>query len=604
MPDLPFRDLAKLQEQGFYASDAARDKAIDRALLRLYKDAFDRTSADIAKLYAKVGLSTPVSTPSGPIYIRKEDAIRYNQLANKLQNLADEMTALRGQGVKLTEETSAQAMQDGYYRNVWAYGQAVGVELHIPSLPIGAIRASVYSEVSGLDLVKTWAKNTTAGIYSTQSAIMRGITNGDSYTKVARKIKGEFDKGLWQAQRVVRTEAGRCWSEGAEDAHGQAVEAGLQVRKRWSATLDKRTRSEHGHMDGTYADENGLFWMSGLSAPQPREFGSPELDINCIPEDSIAIGIDTEKLYRRHYDGVMVRIETAIGNKFSVTPNHPILTERGWVKASKIVNGESIISVNLGKVRKVGKPDIEYAPPIIAQIFDLFSIIGSKQGMGGSKEQFHGDGEYSNVDIVSFNRHLWNRFESAFYKPLIKRIFSLADILPSLLSRNSTRDEFWNPSFHPAYSIMRILGKARALLWRRFGHSHKHSIGSAPNASSGFFEDAADWTTRYVVLLCKSLFGRSAKIVSDKVISIRSEPFSGHVYNLQTSNSWYGLYSGNGNMSIVHNCRCAVYDVLDGISPEVRRIRDEGIQPYVKFDEWASAKGFDPVKGWPKVSMK
>ncbi|MFA6143095.1 MAG: hypothetical protein WC738_07380, partial [Candidatus Omnitrophota bacterium] len=136
MPDIPFRDLAKLQEQGFYASEAARDKAIDRALLRLYKDAFDRTSADIAKLYAKVGLSTPVSTPSGPIYIRKEDAIRYNQLANKLQNLADEMTELRGKGVKLTEETSAQAIQDGYYRNVWAYDQAVGVRLGIPASPI------------------------------------------------------------------------------------------------------------------------------------------------------------------------------------------------------------------------------------------------------------------------------------------------------------------------------------------------------------------------------------------------------------------------------------------------------------------------------------
>jgi hypothetical protein len=284
MADIPFRDLAKLQEQGFYASEAARDKAIDRALLRLYKDAFDRTSADIAKLYAKVGLSTPAQTPSGPIYIRKEDAIRYNQLANRLQNLADEMSALRKSGVKLTEETSAQAIQDGYYRNIWAYDQAVGVKLGIPALPISAIRAAVYSDASGLDLVKTWAKNTTAGIYSTQSAIMRGITNGDSYTKIARTIKGEFDKGLWQALRVVRTEAGRCWSEGAEDSHNQAVEAGLQVRKRWSheiGLIGRKDRPTHGHLDGTYADENGLFWSNGYSATQPRLFGVKEEDINC-----------------------------------------------------------------------------------------------------------------------------------------------------------------------------------------------------------------------------------------------------------------------------------------------------------------------------------
>lgn len=281
MPDAPFRDLAKLQEQGFYASEDARNKAIDRALLRLYKDAYDRTVADIAKLYAKVGLSTPAQTPSGPIYIRKEDAIRYNQLANKLQNLADEMTALRSKGVKLTEETSAQAIQDGYYRNAWAYSQAVGINLGIPSLPIAAIRASVYSDASGLTFIKTWAKNTTDEIYRTQSAIMRGITNGYSYTKIARSIKGEFNRGLSDALRVVRTEAGRCWSEGAEEAHVQAVEAGLSVRKRWSATLDFRTRASHAALDGEDADENGLFHIGGLSAPQPREFGDPSEDIAC-----------------------------------------------------------------------------------------------------------------------------------------------------------------------------------------------------------------------------------------------------------------------------------------------------------------------------------
>ncbi len=281
MADIPFRDLAKLQEQGFYASEAARNKDIDRALLRLYKDAYKKTVDDIAALYAKVGLSTPAQTPSGPIYIRKEDAIRYNQLANKLQNLADEMTRLRNAGVKLTEETSAQAIRDGYYRNVWAYGQAVGVKLGIPALPLAAIRAAVYSDDSGLDLIQTWKKNTYDSLVKTQSAIMRGITNGDSYTKIARSIKDQFDRGLSDALRVVRTEAGRCWSEGAENAHQQALDSGLNVRKRWSSTLDKRTRSSHGRLDGQYADENGLFWINGFSAPQPREFGSPEIDINC-----------------------------------------------------------------------------------------------------------------------------------------------------------------------------------------------------------------------------------------------------------------------------------------------------------------------------------
>jgi len=274
MPD--FADLAKLQESQFLAWEA-RQKIIDRVLLANYKASYQATLAQIASLYAKVGLDDPVNG----VYIRKEDAIHYNQLYNRLDNLTTEMKKLEKAGVNLTEDASAQSVQDGYYRNEWAYSQATGVSLGFPSLPIAAIRSAVYSDVSGLDIVSTWKKNTTDGIYKTQAAIVRGITMGQSYTKVARSIKAEFDKGLWQAMRVVRTEAGRCWSEGAEASHGQAVEAGLDVLKRWSATLDSRTRLSHARLDGEYADENGLFWIDGVSAPQPREFGVAADDINC-----------------------------------------------------------------------------------------------------------------------------------------------------------------------------------------------------------------------------------------------------------------------------------------------------------------------------------
>jgi hypothetical protein len=276
MTDLPFRDLAKLQEQRFKAFETKKD-VIDRVLLRNFKAAYEETVGQMAKLYAKVGQENA----KDGYYIHKEDAIRYNQFNNRLDNLKAEIETLRKKGVKLTEENSAQSVQDAYYGGQWAFEQAVSVPLPIPALPIAAIRAAVYSDVSGLDLVKTWAKNSTDMYYKTQSAMMRGLTQGYSYTKMARAIKSEFDRGLWQAQRVVRTEAGRCYSVGAEEAHGQALEAGLDVVKRWSATLDKRTRPDHGHMDGVEADAEGLFWLSGEGKPQPRMFSDPAQSIHC-----------------------------------------------------------------------------------------------------------------------------------------------------------------------------------------------------------------------------------------------------------------------------------------------------------------------------------
>jgi hypothetical protein len=281
MPE--FRDLAKLQESQFMAWEE-RQKIIDRVLLANYRAAYKETMAQIASLYAKVGLDDPVKG----VYIRKEDAIRYNQLGNRLANLEDELKALGKKGVRLTEDNSAQSIQDGYYRNAWAYTQTVGMELGIPALPIDAIREAVYPSLrfgpnkeTGLNLVSTWNKNSTDMLYKTQSALMRGITMGQSYTKMAGSIKTEFDKGLWQAMRVVRTEAGRCWSEGAEKSHEAAIEAGLDVKKRWSAALDKRTRIEHARLDGTYADKDGLFWIGGEGQPQPRLFSDPAQSINC-----------------------------------------------------------------------------------------------------------------------------------------------------------------------------------------------------------------------------------------------------------------------------------------------------------------------------------
>jgi hypothetical protein len=294
-----FRDLRKLQTSQFDAWEKQQD-IVDRVLLKNYKAAYNASIKQIADLYAKVG----IEDPRDGVFIRKEDAIHYNQLANRLSNIETEIKKLEKSGVKLTEENSAQSVQDGYYRNQWAYDQTVGVNLPIPALPIDAIRASVYSDKSGLDLVSTWNKNTTDQIYKTRSAITRGITLGQSYTKVARSIKTEFDKGLWQAMRVVRTEAGRNWSEGAEASHVAAKEAGLDIRKRWSAALDSRTRLSHANLDGTYADDEGLFYLGGEGQPQPRLFSDPAESINCrCSTIDVLDGITPEVRRIRNDDG-------------------------------------------------------------------------------------------------------------------------------------------------------------------------------------------------------------------------------------------------------------------------------------------------------------
>jgi len=47
------------------------------------------------------------------------------------------------------------------------------------------------------------------------------------------------------------------------------------------------------------------------------------------------------------------------------------------------------------------------------------------------------------------------------------------------------------------------------------------------------------------------------------------------------------------------NCRCRVVEDVEGFSPQLRRIRGEGLQPYTTYEKWAKEKGWTPENGWP-----
>lgn len=59
----------------------------------------------------------------------------------------------------------------------------------------------------------------------------------------------------------------------------------------------------------------------------------------------------------------------------------------------------------------------------------------------------------------------------------------------------------------------------------------------------------------------------------------------------------------SGVASFDINCRCDVNPQVEGYAPSVRRIRDEGIQPYQTFSQWASRKGITRNKYGQKYSF-
>ena len=118
------------------------------------------------------------------------------------------------------------------------------------------------------------------------STVARAIRDGVpvSADMVAR-ITGRYSDRLLalRGETIARTETLAALARSKEEAFRQAVDTGAvqstQVKKRWIATKDNRTRDSHAAVDGEVVGFEGVF-SNGLA--YPHEEGAPaEETINC-----------------------------------------------------------------------------------------------------------------------------------------------------------------------------------------------------------------------------------------------------------------------------------------------------------------------------------
>ena len=114
--------------------------------------------------------------------------------------------------------------------------------------------------------------------------VSRGIANGSTWVEVGEQIangmNSPFDVARNNAMRIARTEGHRVQEEAGLDAMRAAKEAGADVVKQWSATLDERTRPEHQEADGQIREIDEPFDVGGEELMMPGD-GSAFNCINC-----------------------------------------------------------------------------------------------------------------------------------------------------------------------------------------------------------------------------------------------------------------------------------------------------------------------------------
>ena len=181
-------------------------------------------------------------------------------------------------------------MTDGYYSTFYQIEAQGKVTVNFLGLNKDLIRDSVSSSIDGLNLSERLKRN--HGVVSRKATdiIRNGLIKGESYSDMARKITEETGALQRQAMTIVRTEGGQLRSEGRLRGQREAVNLGIDLKKRWVSTLDSKTRSTHISLDGQVREIDDMYESNaGNRGLAPNLFGVSEEDVNCRCESVIEI---------------------------------------------------------------------------------------------------------------------------------------------------------------------------------------------------------------------------------------------------------------------------------------------------------------------------
>ena len=434
--------------------------------------------------------------------------------------------------------------------------------------------------------------------------VRQGLLTGEPTADIARRLRGSLEFGEeaktvkqlalaggeltkmanHQVVSIVRTSVNQV----ANEASNRVYEANQDITKkyRYVATLDSRTTA--------------LCF-----------FGST----NIVPFGSV------KKVFRRWYSGVAVIVTTASGQELIGTPNHPVLTAKGWRSLQELKPGEDVLYRVLGKCGTLTLQDVDM-PASIASIADplfepsIFPVLRTSS----SPEQFHGDGMGfdSEVDVALVENGLSaDLSDSGLSKQVKEFLFGSVHMLPFGLSGNHGADGVItdrqaamamqvNPSSLQG-SVDKALASRTAQLPvdLRLGKAFEIELDDeiligvaeeitlpAPEAwhDAEFLQQIGDRSGRGAVLPADLTSRGALSVEADDVVSVTVEFRSEHVYNLETSSS---IYAANG--LLVHNCRALdgrVFEYGKGPKPPSHWGCRSTIVPEIDYE----GLGFEPPR--------
>lgn len=282
----------------------------------------EKSVQELAKLYKQILVQ--LRGRLGNVYsdyAQQDGTLTYAQLhadgmdARLLEEIVQHMNITSAEEQRLIRETVEQTYQNCYSGMVQAVekvsegdGTLQDALGSVESVKPEVIRAAVDNPVHGLTLSDELEKNRATIIYDIKQAIGVGLSNGDNYQTMTKRVQhalvGDDGRGGGYAKsvRIVRTEAHRVREQGnheaAEKVDNELKKVGWQMVKIWHTMKDERVRpnrsrkTKHGWK---YSKGSGIYnhvKMEGVTVPVDEEFTLPSGAKTKAPGQSGVAGED------------------------------------------------------------------------------------------------------------------------------------------------------------------------------------------------------------------------------------------------------------------------------------------------------------------------
>ena len=396
--------------------------------------------------------------------------------------------------------------------------------------------------------------------------IVKNTLAGEEYL-TANQIRKRLEEVMprERAELIARNETLYAIRSGRlEIDEGLAEKYGLNVRLVWRTSGDSKVCPVCAAMAGRTVDlgkpfddvvmtEDGeVAWAQDSWNDNGRITSAHP---NCVLGDTQVLADGVKVATKMNYSGEIVELKTASGKNLSVTPNHILLTARGWVAAKNLKQGDKVVAYSDGVEVLMGDNAVEPRIPSIAEEFVTFSKSSGVLSVEVpvTSKDFKGDAlTDEKVQVILPNgflrdkRNLSSR-EFRDYLPFVG-----GEVRSPALPGIGSIDQLLVGALLASNGVVGSSCESLALLGSKSGHAGIHRFTSATAYNTRLQEAAADRSSTDMEALSKSFLANARLILLDDVVDIKIKSVHNTpVYDLETTST---LYTANGIIS--SNCRC------------------------------------------------